>query len=293
VARQVSAPLVVIVGETASGKSGLALELADRLSGEIIAADSRTVYKGMDIGTAKPSADDRARVPHHLLDVVAPDQPFTAADFKREGLRVINDITARGRLPIMVGGTGLYVDAILYDYTFRAPGAEIVRAELNALTVPELQKRLVERGIPLPNNPGNPRHLVRALETGGAPAERKPLRDNTLVIGLAPDRDELRARIEARVGDMIEAGLEQEAKTLAQQYGWGIPPMQTIGYQEWQAYFSGVQDPEETKRLIIKNTLAYAKRQRTWFRRNKSIHWYNNRGNLPEIVELATTFLNN
>jgi tRNA dimethylallyltransferase len=280
------------VGETASGKSVLALELAERLGGEIISADSRTIYKGMDIGTAKPSREERERIPHHLLDLVEPDQSFTAADFKREGQRVVADITARGKLPIMVGGTGLYVDAILYDYTFRAPGDKYTRAVLNELSVPELQKRLLDRGIPLPNNPLNPRHLVRALETGGVAAERKPLRDNTLVIGLSHDRDERRARIEARVDRMISAGLEQEARKLSEKYGWDVPPMQTIGYQEWHAYFSGTQDLAWTKQLIVKNTLAYAKRQRTWFRRNKSIHWLNNRSNLSEIVDFTTTFLN-
>jgi tRNA dimethylallyltransferase len=271
------APLVVIVGETASGKSAFAMELAESNGGEIICADSRTIYKGMDIGTAKPTPDEQQKVPHHCLDLVSPDQSFTAADFKAHAAAAIDDITNRGKLPIVVGGTGLYVDAILYDFTFRAPADKSLRAELNALNVSELQKRLAEQGIPLPNNPLNPRHLIRALETGGEPAGRKPLRANTLILGIDPDRDELRVRIERRVDAMIEAGLEQEVRGLSDRYGWDVPPMQTIGYQEWKAYFSGTQSLEQTREFIVRATAAYAKRQRTWFRRNKSIHWLVNR----------------
>lgn len=295
VSTSIAGPLVVIVGETASGKSALALELAERWldrPGEIICTDSRTVYEGMDIGTAKPSAEERARVPHFCLDIVRPNQPFSVADFKRAAERAITDITARGHVPILVGGTGLYVDAILYDFSFREPGDKSTRLELNDLTVKELQNRLLERGIPLPNNPQNPRHLIRALETGGAAPQRKPLRPNTLIIGLSPEREVLKERIRQRTDQMVENGLIDEARQLSDTYGWGVPPMQTIGYAEWKEYFLGTQDQAITKELIIKNTIAYTKRQRTWFRRNKSIHWFDNRDKTTKIVELTTTFLN-
>jgi tRNA dimethylallyltransferase len=288
----VETPLLVIVGETASGKSALALELAERFDGEIICADSRTVYRGMDIGTAKPSAEDQRRVKHFCLDLVAPDEPFTVADFKRQAQAAIADISARGKLPILVGGTGLYVDAILYDYTFRAPADKSIRSEHTALSVGELQNRLNERGIALPNNPHNPRHLIRALETDGVEPTRQPLRPNTLIIGLTVEREVLKERIVARVSQMIESGLTEEAEKLGQTYGWDTPPMQTIGYEEWKEYFLGTATLVVTKELIVKNTLAYAKRQRTWFKRNKSIHWYYNRGEIANIVELTTTPLN-
>jgi tRNA dimethylallyltransferase len=291
-ATKVTGPLLVLVGETASGKSALALELAERLNGEVICADSRTVYRGMDIGTAKPSAEEQKRVRHFCLDLVMPDQQFTVADFKRHAMEAIDDITSRGKLPILVGGTGLYIDAILYDYQFRAPADTKLRAELNALSVPELQQRLIEQGVAMPNNSQNPRHLVRALETAGVKGGRQPLRENTLVVGLAMERDELRGRIEARVEAMVRAGLENEVKRLSEKYGWDTPPMQTIGYQEWKEYFSGIQTREQTKQLIISSTFAYAKRQRTWFKRNNSVQRFYNREKLPEIVELTTTLLN-
>lgn len=285
-------PLLVIVGETASGKSALALYLAERYNGEIISADSRAIYKGMDIGTAKQSREDRKKIPHHCLDIVNPDEAFTAADFKSHAMAAIDDISKRGKLPIIVGGTGLYVDAVLYDYQFNAPADPGLRAELQKLSVAELQQRLKERGIALPSNPQNPRHLVRTLETGGQQAERAPMRQNTLILGLAPGRDELRERINIRVEAMVDSGLEKEVRNLADLYGFDIPPMQTIGYQEWQGYFSGTATLGTTQELIVKNTLAYAKRQRTWFRRNNSVHWLYNREEITNSVDLMTTLLN-
>lgn len=286
-----NAPLLVIVGQTATGKSALAMQLAERFGGEIISADSRTVYRGMDIGTAKPTTVDRAEVPHHLLDILEPDESFTAADFKQRAAAAIEDISAHGRLPILVGGTGLYADAVLYDYTFRSPADKRLRQELEHLSVPELQQRLLEQGIPLPNNPQNPRHLVRALETGGQQPKQADMRANTLVLGLHLEREELLDRIAGRVDAMLQAGLEQEAKDLSERYGFAVPPMQTIGYQEWAGYFKGVQSLEETRHLIIKNTLAYAKRQKTWFKRNKSVHWLSDRDKLQQSVDLITTLL--
>jgi tRNA dimethylallyltransferase len=285
-------PLLVIVGQTATGKSGLALQLAERYNGEIICADSRTVYRGMDIGTAKPTPADRARVPHYCLDIADPDDRFTAADFKRCAQKAIDDIFDRGRLPILVGGTGLYVDSVLYDYEFQGPADIILRDELTALSVPELQDRLRREGIGLPNNTQNPRHLIRAIETGGIPARRSEIRENTLVLGLRLERDELLPQITGRVTRMLHDGLEREARRLGKRCSIDIPPMQTIGYQEWQAYFAGAQNLEETRDLIIKSTLAYAKRQKTWFKRNNSVQWLNNRDKLARSVELTTTFLN-
>lgn len=284
-------PLLVIVGQTATGKTDLAVELAERYGGEIICADSRTVYKRMDIGTAKPTPAERARVAHHCLDIVLPNERFTAADFKRHAQQAIKDIGGRGKLPILVGGTGLYVDAVLYDYTFRGPTDVAERVKLLALSVSELQAKLHRMGVPLPNNPQNPRHLVRAIETGGVAAVPNPLRGNTVVLGLQLDREALLPRISHRVESMLQAGLETEVRILAEQYGFDIPPMQTIGYQEWQGYFLGTQSLELTKQFIIKNTLAYAKRQKTWFKRNNSVHWLDNRDKVAQAVDATTTYL--
>lgn len=282
-------PLIVIVGASGSGKSALALELAERFNGEIIAADSRTVYAGMDIGTAKPSVADQARVPHHLIDIVTPDIPFTAVDFKLAAQAAIDAITQRGKLPIMVGGTGLYIDALLYDFSFAVKADEHERVRLQSLDVAALQTALQEQGIPLPINDKNPRHLIRQLETGGTPRQPLRLRDATLVMGLGPDRETLKQRVHERLDRMFASGLETEVRGLVARYGWEYPALQTIGYQEFQSYVAGLASLEETRQTIEKNTLQYTKRQGTWFRRNKSIHWLSKR---EDAVDLITSFLN-
>lgn len=283
------APLVVIVGETASGKSALAIELAERFDGEIICADSRTIYKGMDIGTAKPTVEEQKRVPHHTLDVVEPTSIFSAAQFKQMAQSVIQDISGRGKLPILVGGTGLYVDAVLYDFQFREPADPAERARLSEMSVQELQKEIVAKGLGMPANEQNPRHLARVLETNGSVGEHRELRPNTLVLGLSTDRMVLQERVERRVDAMLAAGLEGEVRGLAEHYGWGAEAMKGIGYREWQAYFAGAQSLAETRAQIVAGTMALAKRQRTWFKRNSSIQWLYDRS---KAVDLVTTFLN-
>lgn len=285
-------PLLAIVGTTASGKSALAIELAERFDGEIICADSRTVYRGMDIGTAKPTAADRKRVPHHMLDVVDPDQPFSAAQFKQAANQAILDIQARGKLPLLVGGTGLYADAILYDYKFHAVADPVLRADLNGLSVAELQNRLRVAGIALPENSQNPRHLIRALETGGARAGKGTLRPNTLIIGLDPGQESLKRRIETRVTAMFADGFLDEARRLGETYGWDTEALQTPGYKAARSYILGTRSEAECQAEFVRNDLQYAKRQRTWFRRNKSIHWFNHSGKSNKIVDLVTTWMN-
>lgn len=277
--------LVAIVGETASGKSALAMRLAEVFDGEIICADSRTVYKGMDIGTAKPTAADRSLIPHHVLDVVTPDQRFSAADFKEQAEAAMADVHARGKLPIMVGGTGLYVDAVLYDFTFRESGDPEERARLEKLSVEELQQALAEKGVPLPNNPQNPRHLVRALETGGQPSHRQSLRGNTLVLGVKIDREILEHRIEKRVDDMITTGFIEEVRKIATQYGWDAPGLQAPGYRAFRPYLVGECDLETAKQAFIRNDMQLAKRQRTWFKRNTDIQWVSDFEHAKQLVQ--------
>lgn len=288
------APLLTVVGETASGKSALALRLAKQYNGELICADSWTVRRDMNIGTAKPSADEQAAARHHLLDVVAPDEDFTAAVFKQLATEAIDDITSRGKLPILVGGTGLYVDGVLFDFSFLPEGRPGEREVLNALTIPELLARIDAAGLDTSSvDIRNKRRLIRLLETNGAEPAQKALRGNTLIIGLQPERDELRDRIARRVDAMLAAGLEQEVRQLSQRYGWGCEGLKGIGYREWQDYFLGSQSLELTRQRIISSTMGLAKRQRTWFKRNKSIHWFSTPVNYAQVDELVTTFLNN
>ena len=281
-------PLVVIVGQTASGKSALAVKLARQFEGEIICADSRTVYRGLDVGTAKPSSADRAAAAHHLLDVVDPDQTFTAAKFKQMALRAIASIAARGKLPILVGGSGLYIDAVLFDYQFVAPPVPAERARLQKLTVEELQAELLDRGLPLPQNQQNPRHLIRALEIGGLPQERGVLQPNTLILGLRVPKDELRQRIVRRVDEMLDHGLLAEVEQAGQRYDWNVPALQAPAYRAFRPYLEGVIDLEQAKANFAQNDMHLAKRQATWFKRNKSIQWLDNPS---EIVDIVTTFL--
>ena len=284
--------LVVVVGETASGKSELALRLARQFDGEIICADSWTVRREADIGTAKPSAEERALVPHHLLDVVGPTEDFTAAVFKDLAQAAIKDISNRGKLPILVGGTGLYIDSVLYDYSFLPAGDRRAREELNQQSAEELLTRIDDMELDAGEvDKRNKRRLIRLIETNGAKPERHELRPNTLILGIKVERQALEKRIEKRVDNMLAAGLEDEVRGLAERYGWGCEALKGVGYAQWKSHFEGRQTLAETRQKIIKATLDLAKRQRTWFKRNKSIHWFSTPVNWQQVAELATTFL--
>lgn len=286
-------PLIVIVGETASGKSALALELAEKFDGEIISADSWAVYKGFDIGTAKPSAEERARVPYHLIDVAEPADGFSAVLFKKMAMKAIEDITARGKLPFLVGGTGLYVDSVLFDYGFLPATDPGLRQELNGLSLPEVVQRAKELGLDTEGiDLRNKRRVIRLIENNGVRPTKHAMRENTLVLGVQIPRDELEERMEQRVNDMLATGLEGEVWKLAERYGWDVEPMKGIGYREFQAYFEGSKTLAETRQQILRDTLQLAKKQRTWFKRNNSIHWLDNRGEIAQAVELITTQLN-
>jgi len=278
-------PLVVIVGPTGSGKSALALEVAKQFGGEIICADSRTVYKGMDIGTAKPAAKEQLEVPHYLIDLVGPDELFNAAAFKNLALGAINEIGQKGRLPIMVGGTGLYIDAVIFDFAFLPPVESEERERLQLMSVKELQQMISNLGFRLPENDHNPRHLIRTIETNGAVAVKRGMRSNTLFIGIDISKDELIARLEKRVNSMIEQGLKKEVVALADKYGWEAPGMNSVGYQEWRGFFAGSESEQYVSATILSNSIKYAKRQRTWFRRNPNIKWVKNSSEAVKLIE--------
>jgi tRNA dimethylallyltransferase len=286
--------LLVVIGETASGKSELALRLAEQFDGELICADSWTVRREVNIGTAKPSTEEQARVPHHLLDVVGPCEDFTAAVFKELALEAIDDIATRGKRPIMVGGTGLYIDSVLYDYGFLPAGDRAARESLSAMDAGELLALIKERGIELGDvDQRNKRRLIRLIETDGQRPQKKELRPGTLIIGLQTDRDRLKQRVEQRTDAMLAAGLEDETRQLVERYGWSCEALKGVGYAQWRGYFDGTQNLEETRQKIIKATLDLAKRQRTWFKRNNSIQWHATPVKWPDVVAEVTTFLSN
>lgn len=284
-------PLVVIVGETGSGKSSLAVQLAGRFQGELICADSWTVYKGFDIGTAKPSLEEQRAIPHHLLDIADPKNGYSAVLFKEQANQAVTAITQRKKLPIMVGGTGLYIDAVLYDYSFMERGDDQQRAELDAQPLDNLLKLAKEKTIDLTGiDVRNKRRVVRAIVTNGQTPERSTLRPNTLILGIKTDRGHLRQRIEQRVDRMLDGGLEHEVAHLAEQYGWEVEPMKGIGYREWQDYFLGSQDISLTRGRIVSATMGLAKRQRTWFKRNPEIQWLERPEQADTLIE---SFLSN
>lgn len=286
-------PLLVLVGETASGKSALALELAKKFDGEIISADSWAVYKGFDIGTAKPTAEERAAVPHHLLDVAEPLEGFSAPLFQKLAYLAIDDITRRGKLPIMVGGTGLYIDSVLYDYSFLPKSDPKLREELNAMSVQDLAARAEEleldtAGIDLRNK----RRVIRLIENNGVRPTRKELRPNTLILGIKRPLPDLEVRIAQRIDGMVEAGFPDEVCRLCGRYGWDIEPMRAPGYRAFADYVQGKILLGAAKERFKRNDLQLAKKQRTWFRRNKSIHWFATPVDMEGVVERVTTFLN-
>jgi tRNA dimethylallyltransferase len=286
--RQPTIPLVVLVGPTASGKTALALDLAARFGGEIVGADSRQVYRGMDIGTAKPTTEQRARVPHHLLDVVWPDEAYTLAQYQTAASDAIRDVWARGGLPLLVGGTGLYVRAIVDGLVIPAvaPDAELrARLEAEARTAgPEaLHARLaaLDPVAAREISATNKRRVIRALEvcllTGqpfSAQRGRRPTPYAPLLLGVTTERERLYAWADARIDGMLAAGLVEEVRALAAKgYGWELPALSSLGYREVGAYLRGELHLEAAIARMKLDTHGYIRRQLTWFRPDARIAW--------------------
>ena len=286
-------PLVVIVGPSASGKSQLALRLATAFNAEIVSADSWSVRRHLDIGTSKPSKADLAKVPHHLIDIIDPDDDFTAVAFKAVAITAIKDIQQKGKLAILVGGSGLYIYSLVYDYSFAPRGSLTNRAKLNAMPLEDLQALALGQGLDLSTiDSRNKRRVIRMIETRGVTATKQELRPGTLIIGLAVDKTQLIDNITKRVDDMLARGLEDEVRSLSKKYGWECEGLKGIGYQEWKLYFDGQQSLPVTRERIIKDTLLLAKRQNTWFKANKSIHWFTTPVKYIDVEDLVTSFLN-
>ncbi|WAA13516.1 tRNA (adenosine(37)-N6)-dimethylallyltransferase MiaA [Fervidibacillus halotolerans] len=280
--------LLVIIGPTAVGKTKLSIDLAKKLSGEIISGDSMQIYRGMDIGTAKISPDEMEGIPHHLLDIKNPDESFSVAEFQQLVREKITEISNWGRLPILVGGTGLYIQSVIYNYQF--PNVEGKLRE-------QLEKQAEQEGIDflyrkLLNidheyaqliHPNNKRRVIRALEvyysTGKTMTEwqknqmKDPIYDS-LIIGLTMERNRLYERINERVDEMIDNGLVQEAKMLYDQGLTDVQSTQAIGYKELFDYFDGKVTLEEAISNLKQNTRKFAKRQLTWFRNKMDVHWF-------------------
>lgn len=267
-------PLVVIVGPTASGKTALAIEMAKRFDGEIICADSRTIYKGMDVGTAKPTAAEQAEVPHWGLDLVEPGERFTAADFKRYANDKIAAVRAKGRVPFLVGGTGLYVDGVVFDYQFGDDAVHERREQLMAMSLDELYKYCDKSNVKLPENSSNKRYIVRAIEQNGINNRRRsePI-SNSIIVGIATEKEVLRTRIGLRSEQLFEDGVVEEAKELGKKYGWESEAMTGNVYPLVRQYVEGRLSLDDVKHQFATRDWQLAKRQLTWLRRNPFVKW--------------------
>ena len=267
-------PLIVIVGPTASGKTAAAIKLAEQLGGEIVCADSRTVYKGMDIGTAKPTDSERSRVPHWGLDLVEPDQPFTVADYKQYAESKIEDIRNRGKVPFLVGGSGLYVDAVIFDFQFGGQADPERRAYLESLSLSHLLEYCYKNNIKVPENAANKRYVIRAIERHGQDLQRRlaPI-STSIIVGIATERTVLRKRIESRSEQIFAQGVVGEAIKLGKKYGWEHESMTGNVYPLVRSHLDGKLSLEELEREFITLDWRLAKRQLTWFRRNPHIMW--------------------
>ncbi|RAK23468.1 tRNA dimethylallyltransferase [Anoxybacillus vitaminiphilus] len=282
--------LVVIIGPTAVGKTKLSIELAKRLNGEIISGDSMQVYKGMDIGTAKIKPEEMEGIPHHLIDIKEPTEPFSVAEFQQMARPLISEITKRGKLPIIVGGTGLYIQSVIYDYRFSAaPSDDSYRRKLETFAqergaialyekLKEIDPHSAER-----IHPNNVRRVIRALEifhcTGQTMTEWQKQQTPDLLydvalVGLTMEREQLYRRINERVDQMMAEGLLDEVKTLYESGVRDCQSIQAIGYKEIYEYLDGRISLAEAVEQLKQNSRRYAKRQLTWFRNKMPVQWF-------------------
>ncbi|MDR3735199.1 MAG: tRNA (adenosine(37)-N6)-dimethylallyltransferase MiaA [Acidobacteriaceae bacterium] len=295
--------LVVLLGPTASGKTALSLQLAEKLSGEIVSCDSVAVFREMEIGTAKPSRNERQRVPHHLIDVRNPDEPYTAGDYGREAREALSGISGRGRVPIVTGGTGLYLRALL-DGLFAGPArSDTLRARLRAKeerhgagTLHRLLAKLDPIAAAQMHANDLPK-IIRALEvplltrrtmTDAWKDGRDPLIGYRILrIGLEPPRARLYERINLRAAAMFDDGLVEETQMLVERYGYECRPLQSLGYAQAMAVLRSEMSRDEAIVSAQQGHRNYAKRQLTWFRRELEVQWLKGCGDDAEIAEAA------
>jgi tRNA dimethylallyltransferase len=295
--RSVKSKLVVIVGPTASGKSELAVRLAEEFDGEVISADSRQVYRGMDIGSGKIIAREMRGVPHHLLDVASPKRTFTAVRYQKLAREAIRDIVRRGKLPVVCGGTAFYIDALIYDYDLPAvPPQRALRKELERLSVSALYNRLMladpERAKDV--DPSNKRRVIRALEVvsvTGEPVPRikKDSKYNVLKMGIRREPKELHERIEKRLTARLRGGMVAEVQRLHEEgLSWDRLDGFGLEYRYVSRYVRKLISKEEMIRKILQESLGYARRQMSWWRKDTSIHWVSR---YADALRLTASFL--
>ncbi|HZJ76368.1 MAG TPA: tRNA (adenosine(37)-N6)-dimethylallyltransferase MiaA [Oscillospiraceae bacterium] len=284
--------LLIIAGPTAVGKTDTGIILADKLNGEIISADSMQIYKNMNIGTAKPNLEERKGVTHHLIDIINPDENFSVAEFQRLAGGIIDDLISNKKLPIIVGGTGLYINSLIYDMDFTQFASnrklrETLQKEAEKMGNEYIHDKLkkIDPNLADRIHPNNVRRVIRAIEVYHGTGDKIGDFSRDIVLndeyefflaGLTRERSELYDRINKRVDIMIEQGLIEEVRDLVNLgYSKDLISFKGLGYKEIIEYLEGRYDLNEAIRILKRNTRRYAKRQLTWFRRYESINWYN------------------
>ncbi|MFZ2125133.1 MAG: tRNA (adenosine(37)-N6)-dimethylallyltransferase MiaA [Candidatus Saccharimonadales bacterium] len=268
--------MVVITGPTASGKTSLAIDLAKKFGGEIICADSRTIYKEMNIGTAKPSVQEQAGVPHWGLDLVSPGEYYSAADFKKYADEKISEIRGRGNIPFLVGGTGLYIDSIIFDYKFGDKADDDKRNTLSNMSIEQLHQYCKNNNIELPENFKNKRYVIRRIEQNGAVQQsRENIIDNAVVVGISTDKQVLRDRIVKRIENMFSDGVVDEAIEISKKYGWDSEALTGNVYKLIHQNLDEKMSSDEVKGKLAILDWRLAKRQITWMNRNIFLKWMN------------------
>ena len=281
--------LITIVGPTGVGKTALAIELAERINGEIVSADSRQIYRGMDIGTGKPTSDQQARVRHHLIDHVDPDRPYTLAEYQADALQAIADIWEGGRQPLLVGGTGLYIRAVTDGLVIPAVAPDaVLRAELEARAAREGggalydELRQIDPEAAARIDPRNVRRTIRALEVQLSTGEKfsalgrvQPPSFAVRRVGLTMPRELLYRRTDQRVDEMIRRGWLEEVRELAAKYAWSLPAMSSLGYAQMGAVLRGEMSLEEAAQSIKYHTHRFVRHQYAWFRPTDTrLEWF-------------------
>ena len=296
-------PIVYVIGgPTASGKSNLAVELAKKINGEIVSADSMQIYKDMDIGTAKVNSVEMQGIKHYMIDFVSPDERYSVSNFKTDAEAAIVDILSKGKTPVIVGGTGLYIDSLIYGIEFQDEEIDTeYREKLNQIAKQEGLEKLYEEALKIDPeamqkiSKNDKKRIIRVLEiyhkTGKTKTEtekesrKNEVKYNYKVFAITMDREKLYSRIEKRVDKMVEQGLIEEVKKIVQKYSCFPTAMQGLGYKEVVEYLENKTTKEEMIEKIKKETRHYAKRQLTWFRKNKETIWLDGEKDINENLE--------
>ena len=266
-------PLIVIVGPTASGKTGLSIKLAKQFNGAVVSADSRAVYRHMDIGTAKPTVTEMDGVPHYMLDLVDPDQRFTLSDFQHLANKYIKEIRGSSKIPFLVGGSGLYIDSIIFDYKLGSAVDDKTRTTLEEMTMNDLEKYIEDNKIEMPENSKNKRYLIRAIEQNGVNRNRsRNAIPNAIIIGIDVDKSTIEQRIRSRIDNMLSCGFIDEVRNLVEKYG-DQEAFRNNLYGVVQQLLRGEIDHDKMVERMVIVDRQLVKKQMTWFKRNPNIKW--------------------